>query len=73
MKRFKLTPIYPADSVWKYSETIESVIIEAENEDAARIKAMGKYGKPAESGPPGEENPQEPWTDPAKVSCEEII
>lgn len=72
MNKYRLTPINLDDPCWKYSDTTEAVIVEAENEHQARQQASHQFSIPAESESPGEDNPTDPWGDSQKTKCEAV-
>lgn len=72
MNKYLLTPIDPADPIWKCSDSNEPLTIEAESEEYARQKATDLHMQMSESGSPGEDNPQDPWANDNCVTCELI-
>lgn len=69
MNRYRLTPINLDDTCWaQYRDQDKQPIeVEAEDEEEARLKALGESGAMQEGQ---SKNPVDPWGDPEKTLCE---
>lgn len=72
MPRWKLSNQDPSSLLWTRSTTDQEIIIEAESEILARLKAVQKFGIAVRKSLPGEDQPTSPWLDPIVVSCRRV-
>ena len=71
MAIWKLTPVDPCDSVWRFSRFCGVVVVRAQNEPQARFIAAEKFRQIVVS-PSGSIEAGSPWPSPLFVRCDRV-